>query len=234
MTANGEDVRLAGQVDSDGKTPFSDLKLDAQAQHLGCFAGGMVAVASRIFSDDEELALARKLVEGCLWAYEVMPLGIMPEILHTVPCKDQANCPWDEKLWHDEVDKTYEGSEDVLEKIQHHSLQPGIVKVDDTRYILRPEAIESVFILWRITGDENLRERAWKMFNNIIQNTLTDIAHAGLDDCTVLKPPKSDRMESFWLAETLKYFYLIFAEPDLISLDDYVLNTEAHPLRRPN
>lgn len=24
-------------------------------------------------------------------------------------------------------------------------------------------------------------------------------------------------------AETLKYFYLIFSEPDLISLDDYVL-----------
>jgi mannosyl-oligosaccharide alpha-1,2-mannosidase len=42
-----------------------------------------------------------------------------------------------------------------------------------------------------------------------------------------------DKMESFWLAETLKYFYLIFAEPGVVSLDDYVLNTEAHPFRRP-
>lgn len=39
--------------------------------------------------------------------------------------------------------------------------------------------------------------------------------------------------QSFWMAETLKYFYLIFSEPDLISLDDYVFNTEAHPLRLP-
>lgn len=69
------------------------------------------------------------------------------------------------------------------------------------------------------------------MFNSIVQHTLTDIAHAALDDCTVSNPPKADRMESFWPAETLKYFYLIFSEPSVISLDEYVLNTEAHPFK---
>jgi mannosyl-oligosaccharide alpha-1,2-mannosidase len=39
-------------------------------------------------------------------------------------------------------------------------------------------------------------------------------------------------MQSFWLTETLKYFYLVFSPPDLINLDEYVLNTEAHPLSR--
>ena len=39
--------------------------------------------------------------------------------------------------------------------------------------------------------------------------------------------------QSFWLAETLKYFYLVLSPPDLISLDDWVLNTEAHPFKRP-
>jgi mannosyl-oligosaccharide alpha-1,2-mannosidase len=34
------------------------------------------------------------------------------------------------------------------------------------------------------------------------------------------------------MAETLKYFYLIFSPPNVISLDDYVLNTEAHPFLR--
>lgn len=41
-------------------------------------------------------------------------------------------------------------------------------------------------------------------------------------------------LQSFWTAETLKYFYLIFSPPDVISLDEYVLNTEAHPLKRPS
>lgn len=41
------------------------------------------------------------------------------------------------------------------------------------------------------------------------------------------------RTQSFWLAETMKYFYLALSPPDLISLDEYVLNTEAHPFRMP-
>jgi len=97
----------------------------------------------------------------------------------------------------------------------------------------RPEAIESVFILYRITGDASLLEAAWDMWEAIVKNTITDIAHAALDDCTVEEPVKSDRMESFFMAETLKYFYLIFSDSDAISLDEYVLNTEAHPLKRP-
>jgi mannosyl-oligosaccharide alpha-1,2-mannosidase len=71
------------------------------------------------------------------------------------------------------------------------------------------------------------------MFNSIVSKTKTVAAHAALDDCTQEGSTKADRMESFWLAETLKYFYLIFAEPTLTSLDEYVLNTEAHRLKRP-
>ena len=47
-----------------------------------------------------------------------------------------------------------------------------------------------------------------------------------------MPPPKRDKMESFWLAETLKYLYLLFddSEPPILPLDQYVFNTEAHPL----
>jgi mannosyl-oligosaccharide alpha-1,2-mannosidase len=41
-------------------------------------------------------------------------------------------------------------------------------------------------------------------------------------------------MIRFLFAETFKYLYLLFSSPQVISLDEYVLNTEAHPLlRRP-
>lgn len=42
---------------------------------------------------------------------------------------------------------------------------------------------------------------------------------------------QQDGMESFWMAETLKYLWLLFGPDSLLSLDDWVLNTEAHPLR---
>lgn len=40
----------------------------------------------------------------------------------------------------------------------------------------------------------------------------------------------SDKMETFYLAETLKYLYLLFAPVDTLPLDKFVFNTEAHPL----
>jgi len=48
-----------------------------------------------------------------------------------------------------------------------------------------------------------------------------------------LQKMRTDSMESFWLAETLKYFYLCFEDWGVVSLDEWVLNTEAHPLMRP-
>jgi hypothetical protein len=77
--------------------------------------------------------------------------------------------------------------------------------------------------MYRITGDKKLQDDAWRMFQSIDKMTRTKYAHAAIDDVRGLKATQLDYMESFWLAETLKYFYLIFSEPDLVNLDDYVL-----------
>jgi mannosyl-oligosaccharide alpha-1,2-mannosidase len=61
------------------------------------------------------------------------------------------------------------------------------------------------------------------MFNAIQGHTRLPIANSAIDDVTAFSPSKSNEMESFWLAETLKYFYLLFSEPSVISLDEYVL-----------
>lgn len=55
--------------------------------------------------------------------------------------------------------------------------------------------------------------------------------YAGVRDVTALPVVHDDTMQSFWLAETLKYAYLTFSPRDVFDLDAYVLNTEAHPLR---
>lgn len=70
------------------------------------------------------------------------------------------------------------------------------------------------------------------MFEAVIKATSTEYGHSAVRDVTLDEPVPLDQMESFWLAETLKYFYLLFSTPDTISLDDWVLNTEAHPFKR--
>ncbi|KAK0649381.1 glycosyl hydrolase family 47-domain-containing protein [Cercophora newfieldiana] len=121
------------------------------------------------------------------------------------------------------------------EYVASQRLYPGFTTITDRRYILRPEAIESVWYMYRITGDPVWQDRGWSMWQAVIRATSTEIGHSAISDVTTKEkhPSETDSMESFWLAETLKYFYLLFAEPDVISLDEWVLNTEAHPFRRP-
>lgn len=121
----------------------------------------------------------------------------------------------------------------VARRIELDRLPEGFVSIGSRSYILRPEAIESVWYMYRITGDKIWQEKGWKMFEAIITATKAEGGHSAINDVTMDPPQQNDSMESFWLAETLKYFYLLFADPDLISLDDWVLNTEAHPFKRP-
>jgi mannosyl-oligosaccharide alpha-1,2-mannosidase len=91
----------------------------------------------------------------------------------------------------------------------------------------RPEAIESVFIMYRITGDESWRDKGWRMFQAIESHTKARYGYSSISDVTSKVVTHTDGMESFWLSETLKYFYLLFSSPDTISLDDYVLYVSA-------
>ena len=50
-----------------------------------------------------------------------------------------------------------------------------------------------------------------------------------LQDVTKLPAVPGNGMESFWIAETLKYLWLLFGEPSTLPLDKWVLSTEAHP-----
>jgi mannosyl-oligosaccharide alpha-1,2-mannosidase len=232
MVPDNADILLSGNTRSENR---GESQLQSQGQHLVCYAGGMLALGGRLLKNETQVELGRKLTDGCIWTYEATPLGIMPEVFDMLPCRIGSECPWDEAKWKVSVlEKAGQDSgADASEVIKHERLPPGFTSISDRRYILRPEAIESVFLLYRITGDPVLQEKAWQMFSNISKYTETEFANAALRDVTDPSAPKDDSMESFWTAETLKYFYLIFSEPDLISLDKFVFNTEAHPFRRP-
>lgn len=98
--------------------------------------------------------------------------------------------------------------------------------------IHRPETIESLFYLYRATGEQKYREYAWKIFQAFEKYTKLKEGYASINN--VQKPSDvgfKDKMESFYLAETLKYLYLLFSDNvHLLPLDKYVMNTEAHPL----
>ncbi|AEO54071.1 glycoside hydrolase family 47 protein [Thermothelomyces thermophilus ATCC 42464] len=232
------DVLFPGTVLSNGRI----VELSPEIQHLACFAGGMFALGGRLFRNEEHVEVGKRLARGCAWAYDAFPTGIMPEKAELIPCRVEekegrkkeeeggegdsnlAPCAWNETRWRERARERRAGE-----------LPPrGFAALLDPQYQLRPEAIESIFVLYRVTGKADLLDVAWRMFESVTAATRTRFAYSAIDDVRATgETGKLDSMESFWIAETLKYFYLIFSEPDLINLDDYVFNTEAHPFKRP-
>ncbi len=103
-------------------------------------------------------------------------------------------------------------------------------EVTDGGYPLRPEIIESTYYLLKYTGDEKYAAMGKTMFDDFKKYCRTDVAYAGIKDVRTMET--TDYMHSFALAETLKYFYLIFAPPSTIDLKTTVFNTEAHPIKK--
>jgi mannosidase alpha-like ER degradation enhancer 2 len=103
-------------------------------------------------------------------------------------------------------------------------------RITDPAYPLRPEIIESTWYLYRATGDPAYRALGRQLFEDFVRRCRTAAGYAALADVTTGE--QADEMESFVLAETFKYFYLLFAPAGTLDLRRVVLNTEAHPLRR--
>lgn len=79
---------------------------------------------------------------------------------------------------------------------------------------MRPEFVESVFYLYKATKDPHLLQIGVDVLESIEFSSKTDCGYATVKD--VIDHTIEDRMESFFLAETLKYLYLIFDESNFI------------------
>ena len=102
---------------------------------------------------------------------------------------------------------------------------------DAPYYLLRPEAAESLFVLGQLTQDPIYQEWSWEIWQAIDKHCKTEVGYAAIRNVQASKTGHYDRMESFFLAETMKYLYLAQGTDVQIDLRKYVFNTEAHPLR---
>jgi ER degradation enhancer, mannosidase alpha-like 2 len=103
-------------------------------------------------------------------------------------------------------------------------------QIADANYPLRPEIIESAYYLYHYTHDPKYLAMGQTFFDSLVKYCRTDTGFAALSD--VRTKQKTDSMESFFFAETMKYLYLLFAPPATLDFNSVVFNTEAHPMKR--
>jgi len=175
--------------------------------HLACFLPGSLALSVRLGLPKAYMKLAEELAYTCYLTYIRQPTGLAPEITY------------------------YNMNPDATEDFY--------VKPLDSHNLLRPETVESLWILYHLTGNTTYQDWGWTIFQAF--ERYTKVATGGYSSIgNVLDPDDvapRDSMESFFLGETLKYFYLLFSDDQrTLNLRDFVFNTEAHPLpvlRRP-
>ncbi|CAB0044322.1 unnamed protein product [Trichogramma brassicae] len=130
---------------------------------------------------------------------------------------------------------------------EFYNIPQGEAGTNREGYPLRPELIESVMYLYRATGDPFLIQVGIDVLRSLQHSAKTTCGYATIND--VRDHRKADRMESFFLAETTKYLYLLF-DPDnfihnngehgdiiqtpwgqcVVDAGGYIFNTEAHPI----
>lgn len=117
-----------------------------------------------------------------------------------------------------------------LQGIEPEVIDYRSMKVTHGGYPLRPEIIESAYILHRRTKDPRYLEMGRTFFEGLVAHCRTEAGYTVLKDVTTKE--KGDLMPSYFLAETLKYLYLLFAPEETLDPGKVVFNTEAHPLQR--
>ncbi|POM62728.1 Mannosyl-oligosaccharide 1,2-alpha-mannosidase [Phytophthora palmivora] len=180
-------------------------ELDPAMEHLTCFVPGMLALGYYHGMPTSHLDLAKELTETCVQMYLQSASHLAPEITQF----------------------TTEVNPNDAEKTQHELF----VYAAQDYNILRPETVESLMILYRVTGDEIYREYGRTIMNAFEKHSKVP---AGGYRSTInvwygAPNSKGGAMESFFIAETLKYLFLLFSDDDILPLDEIVFNTEAHP-----
>jgi len=162
--------------------------------HLSCFMGGLLALASHVVpkkdKEDWWLPVGTEITRTCYEMYHQSPSGLAPE------------------------------SSAIGQKVE--PVEKG--------YRVRPETLESLFYLYRITGNETYRQWSSEIFNAINKHTRTKFGFASVRDVTRVPVALEDSQEKFVGAETLKYALLVHLPSTVLPMDRFVLNTEAHPM----
>ena len=114
--------------------------------------------------------------------------------------------------------------------IEPEEFDYSTMKITYPGYELRPEIIESTYYLYFFTDEPRYLDMGQTFFDSLRKYCRTDVGYAALLSAETKQ--QRDDMESFFLAETSKYLYLLYAPKSTLDLHKSVFNTEAHPMQR--
>ncbi|XP_033219638.1 ER degradation-enhancing alpha-mannosidase-like protein 3 isoform X2 [Belonocnema kinseyi] len=133
-----------------------------------------------------------------------------------------------------DIKPAVETHEMLYQVMQRHNFIPEAFTTDFQvhwgHHPLRPEFLESTYFLYKATGDHYYLGVGRKVLKSLQTYARVPCGYAAVSDVRTNK--HDDTMDSFVLSETLKYLFLLFAEPSelILDLDEFIFTTEGHLL----
>lgn len=189
--------------------------LSPKVDHLTCFMPGTIALATTKGAtlaearkqknwgaeQEEGIYIAEELMKTCWGMYKTTKTGLAPEIAHfniydpprmysAYNAKNRPQSP-----------ATFEPANGPDQKGHFVGADDYVIHAGDKHNLQRPETVESLFYMWRITGDEKYRNWGWEMFQSFIRWTAIEdgTGFSSLSNVDEIPPTSRDNMESFWL-----------------------------------
>ncbi|KAI8987953.1 glycoside hydrolase [Mycotypha africana] len=163
--------------------------------HLACFAPGMLAMGAKIFNRPEDMKVAKGILESCVVMYRSSETNLSPELWTF----DQRKFEQYDALSYD-VEEAWVATSASLQDMKVQ--RPDGIFITDPRYLLRPETVESLFILYRTTGDRKYQEYAWEIYQAIETYCKTPHAYAALKNVLSLNKNKKSAFNQIDSMET--------------------------------
>lgn len=195
---------------------------------------------------NNHLRLAKSIARTCYHMYSEMGTGLAPEIVTFIQQQTAATSSDSSQAGVSGSSEESQLKSDV--NLSETSETSELLVQSTSAYnILRPEYVETLFYLYHITGASEYRDQAKLIFESFHKYSRVATGFSPIADVRI-KPPDGvdlnqwlyqrapERMESFWISETLKYLFLVFCDDsEIVSklLNNHVFNTEAHLLPLP-
>ncbi|KAJ6453651.1 seven-hairpin glycosidase [Mycena vitilis] len=179
---------------------------------LACFSGGNWIMGGKLLNNATIVNLGLNITDSCMNTYNT-PTGMGGGGFAFVTADGKGTPP-----------------SSAAQQAEFNSF--GFYNTDNSWY-LRPEVIESAVYAWRATGDVKYQTWAANVLQSIIKYAKAPVGFSSINDVTrtdLSTDNLGDNVESFLYAEVFKYLFLMFDDPNHISFDTWVFNTECHPL----
>ncbi|SCU83417.1 LADA_0C11320g1_1 [Lachancea dasiensis] len=241
-----------------------EISPDYTMHHSSCALASSFTLMGKLLADDDYIEKAKSITRGCVQTYKllgVMPDAVHAFKCANSPCDFDSSKPpnRDQKGARKgkgiKVGDDNDGNAVSTLSSKYYHLGEEIVSdqareseqwVTDTQlpkyfdgaipsYNLSSDVIESIFYLYRTTGEESWRDIGLELLETTMK-TIERPSAKGVGQISSLKNvftgERFDALPADWFSKHLKFYYLLFQDPALFSLDDYIFTHAGHLLMK--